>query len=173
MGPMVKGQRIPSAESFRVKNTLPSESGWKSRAEEVRVQPGQNGIVASVRGGGPFCVVYAAAPAAWAAATVELFGVVGSVRVSLAGPVAVGAGSSIPIAVGEASGGVDQLQLVVAGAPPFVPAVPVPPLRIALVNWDSGAGFWDARFVALLERLESIEVLLKKALEAHQQKGTK
>lgn len=163
----VEGQRIPEAEEFEVKKILPGASGFKSRAEEIRVNPGKNGVVASVRGAGQFTIIYAAAPVAWAAATVELIGIVGSVRISLAGPVALGAGSSVPIAIDELSGGrqVDSLQVIVAGAPPWVPAVPVPPLRLSLINWTQGEGFWDSRFVALLERMQAIEVLLGKVVQ--------
>lgn len=152
--------RPPKPQDYRVHTGTPGDAGWNTRATDVQVNPNQNGIVASVRCGGPFAAVYTSAPAAWAGATVQLFGKVGRVRLSLAGPIAIG-GLGVPIYIGGQAGGCDSLELEIASAPPIVPAVPVPPLTVSLVSWDSGEAFGDSRFVALLEQLVLIAVGLK------------
>jgi len=159
--PKLKEPKPPATpEQFRIHAGTPNESGWSTRATDVQVSPGQNGIVASVRCGGPFAAVYTSAPAAWVGATVQLFGKVGLVRLSLAGPIAI-AGLGVPIYIGGQAGGCDMLELEIANAPPFVPAVPVGPLTVSLASWDSGEAFGDSRFVALLEQLVAIAVGLK------------
>lgn len=147
MGALVK----PSAWASRAGH--PSKPGWSSRATSIEVPYSSafGGIVASVRCGGDSAAVIADVPLAWVGASVALFGVSAQLRVQLA-LVVLAIGTAQVILLPGGVGAYDSLELEVANGP----VSDSPLLRLSLVSWDAGSGFWDARFVALLEALERL-----------------
>jgi len=164
MAAVVKKRDVESVHNsdWATQAARPGEPGWKARQTDIEVFASKVGVVASCRAGGPFAVVYSQAPPIWAGgSTVELFGIVGRIRVSLSGgPVAIVAGAAIPISVGEAAGGCDHVELEVAN-PPGVLADGNQPLYLSLVTFSADEQFWAARYVELLDRLSKLELLLK------------
>lgn len=154
-------QKRMRPQAWRIGKARPGDPGWASRATDRTLQPGSNGIVASVRSGGASAAVYAyrvVGDVSWGGATLSLFGIVGPMRILLAGPVGIPVGGTQVINLPNGCGGCDSLELEVAGAPPVPVAVPGNVVRVALVTWDGGSDFWDARFVDLLERIDSLAV---------------
>lgn len=151
-----------NANAWRIQRAKPCDAGWASRATDITLRPGMNGIVGSVRSGGASVAVYAFRPAgdvAWGLARLTLFAVAGPVRVPLAGPVPIPVGGAQVVNLPNGAGGLDSLELELTFAPPITPIAAVPNLRVALVTWDGGSAFWDARFVELLDRLQALAVL--------------
>lgn len=149
---------------YRIASARAGQPGYRGRSTDVTVRAGTSAtaIVASVRAAGSSVALYANAPAAWAAAvTVQLFAVTGSVRALIVGPVPVLVGATQVFNLPNGIGGADSIELEVLNSPPFVPAVPVGELSLALVTYDQGQAFWDDRFVALLETLDSAVLLLR------------
>lgn len=83
--------------------------------------------------------LWADVPAAWAAATLTVYAVVGSLRAPVAQIVlaALPTGPQVLANFVGGVGGASTVEVDVQGIPPFVPAVPVPPLRLVLSSWDA------------------------------------
>jgi hypothetical protein len=116
-------------------------------------------VVASCRVEGNSGAVFIQGAPQWAAvpSLLDVFGIVGKMRVGLIADQVIGAGTTQAVTFNGTLGGIESLEVAVRNPP----ATGSPALVVAICTWDAGSGYWDARFQALVDRLERIEVLLR------------
>lgn len=145
---------------WRNRKEGPDDPGWSPRNTSIDVATTECGrVVASCRVEGASGAVFVQATPAWSAvpSLLDVFGIVGKMRVSLIADQVIGAGTTQAVTWNGTLGGIESLEVRVKNPP----VAGTPPLVLAVCTWDAGSGYWDARFQALVDRLERIEVLLR------------